>query len=144
VNRRDLRVVAPSGDSAARLRHWLYWGATVWLTLELAVGGAIDLVRGRAAVVAGDPVDVIVSSLGYPVYVLLFLGVWKILGAAAIIAPGFPRLKEWAYAGTFFQITAAAASHALVGDPVNLIYPVVVTMLTLASWALRPPGRVLA
>jgi uncharacterized membrane protein YphA (DoxX/SURF4 family) len=120
----------------------VYWAATVWLTLELAVGGLVDLVRGRSLVIVGTPVDQIVSDLGYPVYVLLFLGVWKILGAAAIIAPGFPRLKEWAYAGTFFQITAAAASHALVGDPINLIYPIIVMIVTLMSWALRPPGRI--
>ena len=120
----------------------VYWAATVWLTLELAIGGLIDLTRGRSLVITGKPVDQIVSDLGYPVYVLLFLGVWKILGAAALIAPGFPRLKEWAYAGTFFQITAAAASHALVGDPINLIYPVVVMILTLLSWALRPAGRI--
>ncbi len=98
--------------SATSTRRWLYWGATVWLTLELAIGGVIDLLRGREVVVVGDNVDQVVSSLGYPVYILLFLGVWKILGAAAIIAPGLPRLKEWAYAGSFFQITAAAASRA--------------------------------
>jgi uncharacterized membrane protein YphA (DoxX/SURF4 family) len=127
-----------------RLRPWLYWGATLWLTFELAVGGLEDLFRGRAAVIAGDRVDVVVSSLGYPVYVLLFLGVWKLLGAAAIVAPGFPRLKEWAYAGSFFQITLAAWSHALVGTgPANLLYPTVVVVLTLMSWALRPPDRML-
>src|SRR5438128_10785190 len=123
-------------------REWLYWGATIWLTLELAIGGVEDLVRGRAAIVAGDTVDVVVSSLGYPVYVLFFLGVWKILGAAAIIVPGFPRLKEWAYAGSFFQITLAAWSHALVGtEPVDLLSPTVVMVLTLVSRALRPPDR---
>src|ERR671936_1763047 len=128
-----------------RLRPWLYWGATLWLTFELAVGGLEDLFRGRAAVIAGDRVDVVVSSLGYPVYVLLFLGVWKILGAAAIIAPGYPRLKEWAYAGSFFQITLAAMSHAIVGtDAAMLIYPIVVTLLTLASWGLRPTDRMLS
>jgi hypothetical protein len=122
----------------------VYWVATAWLVLELAVGGVADLVRGRAALVAGDTVDVVVSSLGYPVYVLLFLGVWKILGALAIAVPGYPRLKEWAYAGSFFQITLAAWSHALVGtDPVNLIYPSVVMGLTLVSWALRPSDRML-
>lgn len=131
-------------DNAGRLRRWLYWGATIWLTLELAVGGAIDLLRGREMVFTGAGVDEVVSSLGYPVYILLFLGVWKILGAAAIIAPGFPRLKEWAYAGSFFQITAAAASHALVGhDLTMLIYPIVITVITLVSWALRPPDRTL-
>ena len=103
----------------------------------------VDLIRGRSILIVGTPVDQVVSDLGYPVYVLLFLGVWKILGAVAIIAPGFPRLKEWAYAGTFFQITAAAASHALVGDALNIVYPVIVMILTLVSWASRPPGRTL-
>jgi hypothetical protein len=127
------------------VRRWAYWVATIWLTIELALGGVIDLVRGREIVVIGSPVDQVVSSLGYPVYVLLFLGVWKILGAAAIIAPGYPRLKEWAYAGSFFQITLAAMSHAIVGtDPAMLIYPIVVTLLTLASWGLRPTDRMLS
>jgi hypothetical protein len=76
--------------------------------------------------------------------VLLFLGVWKILGAAAIAVPGFPRLKEWAYAGSFFQISLAAWSHALVGtDPANLVYPTILIVVTLLSWALRPPDRML-
>ena len=127
------------------VRRWVYWVATIWLTIELALGGVIDLFRGREIVVIGSPVDQVVSSLGYPVYVLLFLGVWKILGAAAIVAPGYPRLKEWAYAGSFFQITLAAMSHAIVGtDPAMLIYPTVVTLLTLVSWALRPADRVLS
>jgi len=145
--RRDLAALTGSatgnvGSMTLRLR--IYWLATAWLVLELAIGGVEDLVRGRAAIVVGDTVDVVVSSLGYPVYVLLFLGMWKILGAVAIAAPGFPRLKEWAYAGSFFQITLAAWSHAFVGtDPVNLVYPTVVMALTLASWALRPPGRIL-
>jgi hypothetical protein len=130
---------------SASTRRWVYWVATIWLVLELAVGGLEDLVRGRAAIVAGDTVDIVVSSLGYPVYVLLFLGLWKILGAAAIAAPGRPRLKEWAYAGSFFQITLAMWSHALVGtDPANLIYPTIVMVLTLVSWALRPRDRRLA
>jgi hypothetical protein len=114
------------------------------LTLELVVGGLEDLARGPAAIVAGDRVDVVVASLGYPVYVLLFLGGLKILGAAVIIAPGFLRLKEWAYAGSFFQIAIAAGSHALVGtDLVNLVYPIVVMLLTLVSWAMRPSDRML-
>ena len=128
-----------------RATAWIYWGATVWLTLELAVGGTMDLVRGRSIVFAGDPVDVVVSSLGYPVYVLLFLGILKLLGAAVIAAPGLRRLKEWAYAGSFFQIALAAGSHAIAGtDLINLGYPIVVMLLTLVSWALRPADRVLA
>jgi len=128
-----------------RAMAWVYWGATVWLTFELALGGTMDLVRGRSVVVTGDPVDVVVSSLGYPVYVLLFLGILKLLGAVVIVAPGLRRLKEWAYAGSFFQIALAAGSHPIAGtDLINLLYPLVVMLLTLVSWALRPADRVLA
>src|SRR5438105_15674874 len=102
-------------------RRWLYWGATIWLTLELAVGGVIDLVRGREMVLIGSPVDEVVSSLGYPVYILFILGVWKILGAAAIIAPGLPRLKGCAYAGSFLQTTAAGVSPAIWGSALSVV-----------------------
>jgi uncharacterized membrane protein YphA (DoxX/SURF4 family) len=125
-------------------RLWWYWVTTAFLALELAVGGAMDLTRGREVVVIGAPVDEVVSRLGYPVYLLLILGVWKLLGAAALVAPRFPRLKEWAYAGVVFEMTAAAASHAVAGDALyTLVYPLFVVLLALASWALRPGGRVL-
>ena len=53
--------------------------------------------------------------LGYPMYFFAILGFWKVLGAIAILVPRFPRLKEWAYAGIFFDLTGAAASCAAVG-----------------------------
>src|SRR5438132_3781041 len=71
------RVNTPALAATLRSGGWLYWGATVWLTLELAVGGAIDLFRGREIVVVGTPVDQVVASLGYPVYILFYLVVWK-------------------------------------------------------------------
>ena len=105
---------------------------------------APDLVRGREVVLIGAPVDEVVQGLGYPVYILLFLGVWKVFGAAALAAPGFPRLKEWAYAGVVFEMTAAAASHAIVGDALfTLVSPLFVVVLALVSWALRPEDRLL-
>jgi hypothetical protein len=61
-----------------------------------------------------------------------------------IIAPGFPRLKEWAYAGAFFQFSGAVASHLLAGDwsPVSVwLTPLVFSMFVVVSWALRPGGR---
>jgi hypothetical protein len=76
-----------------RATAWIFWGATVWLTLELALGGAMDLVRGRSIFFTGDPVDVVVSSLGYPVYVPLFLGIFKLLGAV-VIRCARPRAAE--------------------------------------------------
>ncbi|HEX5099918.1 MAG TPA: DoxX family protein, partial [Polyangiaceae bacterium] len=62
-----------------------------------------------------------------------------------ILAPRFPRLKEWAYAGMFFDLTGAALSHAAAGDPAsNVVVPLVILALAASSWALRTPssGRV--
>src|SRR5206468_7145048 len=83
--------------------------------------------------------------LGYPLYFASILGFWKLAGAIAIVAPGFPRLKEWAYAGFFFDLTAAAVSRAAVGDSAaDVIAPLVFLALVMASWALRPATRKLA
>jgi hypothetical protein len=83
--------------------------------------------------------------LGYPLYFFHILGFWKTLGAIAILVPRFPRLKEWAYAGIFFDLTGAAVSCAAVGDygayGFHIIAPLVLAVLTVASWALRPPSR---
>jgi DoxX-like family len=59
-----------------------------------------------------------------------------------VLVPGFPRLKEWAYAGFFFELTGAAASHAFVGNDVGQIpAPLGFLALVMASWALRPASR---
>ena len=87
----------------------------------------------------------IVPVLGYPMYFFAILGVWKVLGAIAILVPRFPRLKEWAYAGIFFDLTGAAASCAAVGGygafAFHVIAPLIITGFTVASWALRPESR---
>lgn len=85
------------------------------------------------------------QHLGYPPYFAAMLGAWKLLGALAIAAPGFPRLKEWAYAGFAFDLIAAAASRAAVGDgAADIVAPLVFLALVVASWALRPASRRLA
>lgn len=82
------------------------------------------------------------EHLGYPRYFAAILGTWKVLGALAILVPGRARLKEWAYAGMCFDLTAAALSHAAVGDgAAALAPPLLVLGLALASWRLRPPSR---
>ncbi len=112
--------------------------------LETLAGGVADLAQGRTMVVAGTPVVDVVTGLGYPAYVLKILGTWKLLGAIAVLAPRCPRLKEWAYAGILFHLTGAAASQAARRHSVGQIMtPVVLAGLALASWALRPPSRVL-
>ena len=88
------------------------------------------------------PFFAILEHLGYPGYFSVILGVWKVLGAAAVLVPRFPRLKEWAYAGMCFNMTGAAASHLAVGDPaVTVVAPIIFTGLVAASWAARPLAR---
>jgi uncharacterized membrane protein YphA (DoxX/SURF4 family) len=113
-----------------------FWATTIPLAVELLVGGEWDLTRRPDAVQ-------VVTHLGYPVYLLTILGFWKLLATAALLVPRFPRLKEWAYAGAFFEMTGAVASHAATGDYSGLIVPLSFVVLTLASWVLRPEDRVL-
>lgn len=83
--------------------------------------------------------------LGYPDYFATVLGLWKIAGAIAVLAPGLPLLKEWAYAGIVFDLTGAAASHAFAGDDAGkVITPMVLVVIAAASWWLRPESRRLA
>jgi uncharacterized membrane protein YphA (DoxX/SURF4 family) len=130
-------------DALLKLKLIGYWVTTAAIALEALAGGVTDLIHGPALLFAGDPVVPVLRQLGYPVYLLTLLGVWKLLGAVALLVPRFPRLKEWAYAGTFFVYVGAAASWAARGDIGDLIAPLALAVLTLASWALRPPSRTL-
>lgn len=112
-----------------------YWTTTGLVAFAFLSGGLMDL-SGSPAVVAD------MQSLGYPAYVATILGVWKVLGAVALLAPRLPRLKEWAYAGIVFDLTGAAASHAFAGDPTaKIVTPLVILGLAAASWALRAESR---
>ncbi len=121
-----------------KTRNIAYWTTTVLVAFFMS-GGLAQIVQFRA-----NPHGV-VPELGYPMYFFLILGIWKVLGAIAILAPGFPRLKEWAYAGIFFDVTGAAASCAAVGGygayGFHVLAPLIIAGLTVASWALRPPSR---
>jgi len=119
-----------------RVRAIAYWGATLIIALELAAGGAWDILQ--VAYVH----DLVVEHLGYPAYFLVILGVWKIPGAVALLVPRFPRLTEWAYAGAFFTYTGAVASHLALGDSVGTWWgPFVFAGIMLVSWALYPSVR---
>ena len=125
-------------ERSDKLKRIGYFSATGLTALAFLAGGLSDLARAPA-VVAG------MSHLGYPGYFASILGAWKVLGALAIAAPRFPRLKEWAYAGIVFDLTGAALSHASVGDGVGKIAtPLVLLAFAAASWALRPEKRRLA
>jgi uncharacterized membrane protein YphA (DoxX/SURF4 family) len=111
-----------------------------WVTTGLFA--AAFLASGLAELAAAPAVVASMRPLGYPPYFLTILGAWKVLGAVALLAPGLPRLKEWAYAGIFFDLTGAAASHAFSGDPAGkVLTPLLFLALAAASWALRPASR---
>jgi hypothetical protein len=116
-----------------------YAVTTAIIALELFAGGLSDLVRW-------PPIVAVVTSLGYPDYVLGILGTWKVLAAGVLVAPGLPRLKEWAYAGTVFELTGALASSLARpgGDGDNPIVLAAFILCAMASWALRPADRTLA
>lgn len=83
-----------------------------------------------------------IAALGYPSYLMTILGVAKLLGVIALLTPGLPLLKEWAYAGFAFDMLGASASHAFVSDPVpSVIVPLVVLGLGGVSYAFRPDSR---
>ena len=112
-----------------------YWVTTGLLAAAFLAAGAAELASGSAAVAS-------TLALGYPAYFLTILGAWKVLSVPALLAPRLPRLKEWAYAGIFFDLTGAAASHAFSGDlPGRFATPLVLLAIAAASWALRPPSR---
>jgi uncharacterized membrane protein YphA (DoxX/SURF4 family) len=93
-------------------------------------------------VMKGPDVLAGMAHLGYPAYLATLLGVWKLLGAVAVLVPGFPRVKEWAYAGMFFDLTGASVSHAASGDPAgNVLTPLFILALVVASYLLRPESR---
>jgi DoxX-like family len=122
-----------------------YWTSTAAVAGVLLVDGVMGLLHAHGRVMlVGKPLDEVMQRLGYPEYVLKILGMWKPLGAIALLVPGFPRLKEWAYAGTFFNMTGAAASSVASGDEMgNSIWALIFAVFTLASWALRPQSRTL-
>jgi hypothetical protein len=122
-------LIRAKGESA------VYWVATVLVAAELGVGGAWDVLRT-------PQVRGLVDHLGYPSYFLVILGSWKLLGMIALLAPRFPLLKEWAYAGVIFTDTGAIASHLIVGyGSGELAILIPLSLLTALSWSLRPTSR---
>lgn len=116
-------------------RKIVYWIATVWLAFGMLSSGLMQAMQTEMEV------D-LMTHLGYPIYFLTLLGVWKILGVMAILSPRFPLLKEWAYAGLFFAMSGAAYSHIAIGDSFGETFPSVLLLtLTVISWYCRPPSK---
>lgn len=116
----------------------IYWIATVWLALGMVSTAIVQLIKMDEEVTN-------FTSLGYPLYLMTLLGVWKILGVIAVLIPKFPVLKEWAYAGFFFAMSGATISHIAVGHGAKELFgPLLLLVLTIVSWYFRPVERKLA
>jgi hypothetical protein len=112
-----------------------YWVTTGLIGLNMLVGGVFDALAVPEAVV-------IFESLGLPNYLVPFIGVAKVAAGIVIFAPKLQRLKEWAYAGIAIDLVGASYSHASSGHAIaDVILPLVVLALAMASWYLRPADR---
>lgn len=112
-----------------------YWIVTGLLCLGMFGGGVAQLMKAKPNVDG-------LSSLGYPLYLLSILGVWKLLAVLAILVPKYALLKEWAYAGLFFLLSGGVISHLASGEELTKALPVFGFLcLNIASWYLRPANR---
>jgi len=120
----------------------IYWITTLWFCLGMVSTGIVQLLRMESEGALAPPGVYGIKHLGYPVYFLTIIGLWKILGVIAVLIPKFPLLKEWAYAGFIFLMSGALMSHIFVGDPfVQNIPSLLLIVLIILSWYFRPEGR---
>lgn len=131
-----------STSPAKRAGKIVYWIATIWLALGMLATGILQLTKTEAEGAVAPPGTWGISQLGYPVYFLTIIGVWKILGVIAMLIPKFPLVKEWAYAGFFFLLSGALFSHIAVCDPMAELVPsALLLIMTVLSWYFRPANR---
>ncbi len=120
---------------AGNARKIIYWISTLWLALGMLSTGIVQLLKSKEEVA-------MMVHLGYPLYFLTIIGVWKMLGVVTVLIPKFPLLKEWTYAGFFFAMSGAVFSHIASGNSVNEIFPPLLLLaLSMVSWYFRPAAR---
>jgi DoxX-like family len=108
----------------------IYWLATGLAAIFMLMASVPDVLQMPAAIE-------IFTHLGYPIYLLPFLGTAKVLGVIAVLVPSASRLKEWAYAGLVFDLMGALYSHVSVGDSVpTWAWPITGLVLVSASYLL--------
>ena len=106
----------------------IYWIATIWLSLGMVSTGVVQLIQMK------EETDMM-TRLGYPLYLLTILGIWKILGVVAVLVPRFPLLKEWAYAGLTFDLLGAVYSNIMTdGFQIGLFVLVPVFVVAIVSY----------
>ncbi len=112
---------------------------TYWITTGLVA--ALSLFAAFSYLTAAPQAVEGFTHVGYPQQLRIMLGIAKLLGAIALIVPGFPKLKEWAYAGFTFAWIAAFVAHHAVGDGSKAFMPLVLLILLAVSYVTRPASR---
>ena len=111
-----------------------YWMTTVLLA-ALSAFAAFSYLTGNQQAVQGF------AHVGYPQQLRILLGIAKLLGAIALVVPGIPKLKEWAYAGFTFAWIAAFIAHYLAKDGPRAFMPLVLLVFLAVSYVTRPASR---
>ena len=111
-----------------------YWTTTVFVSLVMGVSGTLAITHAGLMMKA-------LSHLGYPRYFSNLLGVGKLAGVVVLLAPGMPRLKEWAYVGCGITILSASYSHYSSGDGLLALEPLVTFAGLVISYISRPAAR---
>ncbi len=107
----------------------LYWIFTALFAAFMALTAIPDILMSKDAVK-------FITDLGYPKYFIPFIGVAKVLGSIAILIPGYPRIKEWAYAGLFFDLVGATYSQiAQVGFRPQMLFMLLPFLLWFLSYS---------
>lgn len=114
-----------------------YW-VTTGLIAAMSLFAGFAYLSGSAQAVEGF------ARVGYPQQLRIILGIAKILGVIALLAPGFPKLKEWAYAGFTFAWISATVAHYLAHEWASAVTPVVLLILLAISYVTRPADRKIA
>jgi uncharacterized membrane protein YphA (DoxX/SURF4 family) len=127
----------------AKAKKIVYWISTLWLALGMVSTGIPQLLMLPQENQISPPGVFGMNHLGYPAYLLILIGISKILGSIAVLVPRFPVLKEWAYAGFFFLMTGALYSHLSVGDYtfMSLFPSFLLLLITITSYFTRPESR---
>ncbi len=106
----------------------IFWVATI-IFAGFMIFSSIGSVTGNPEAIK------FITGLGYPEYFIPFIGVAKLLGCIAILIPGYYRLKEWAYAGLFFDLLGAVYSLIKVhGFDSSMIFMFVIIAIGVTSY----------
>ena len=120
----------------------IYWIATIWLALGMLATGLQQFFKVELEGAQAPPGVWGIKQLGYPVYFLTIISIWKILGVVALLIPKYPLLKEWAYAGFSFMMSGAIFTHIAAGNSMSEIFPsLLLLILASVSWYFRPADR---